>query len=160
MNKIYFIKEPKETADLIITVGEYPENLGTTAHKGYSRAYSYGIYDNTSYNYGEVSSSTININNSFTGEIIWLDEQTSSSDNDLYLLLYIIIPPSHNNDFSSTSKVIITNLNNKISKTLSFMTSGTIEGNNMIIFQYYAEENSYLFPTTNEQVPIKLDFIL
>lgn len=157
MSKIYFIKEPEEIGDLLITVGE--ETVASTGNtvKGYSFMQSTTGNSTDYINCGSISTSEIGINNEISAQIVGLYENYNSANTLLNTIMYLIVPPINNRDFTSTSTVTIISGTKNI--VLSFNSVGLISGNNIASF-YTTSSTEQLFTTANEQVSIKLEFTL
>lgn len=157
MSKIYFIKEPEETGDLIITVGE--ETVASTGNtvKGYSFMQSTTGNSTDYIDCGSISTSEININNEISAQIVGLYENYNSANTLLNTIMYLIVPPINNSDFTSISTVTIISGTKNI--VLSFNSVGLIGGNNIASF-YTTSSTEQLFTTANEQVSVKLEFTL
>lgn len=157
MSKIYFIKEPEETGDLIITVGE--ETVASTGNtvKGYSFMQSTTGNSTDYIDCGNISNSNININNEISAQIVGLYENYNSANTLLNTIMYLIIPPINNRDFTSTSTVTIISGTKNI--VLAFNSVGLIGGNNIASF-FSTSSTKQLFTTANKQVSVKLEFTL
>lgn len=157
MSKMYFIKEPEEIGDLLITVGE--ETVASTGNtvKGYSFMQS-TTGNSTDYtDCGNISNSNININNEISAQIVGLYENYNSANTLLNTIMYLIVPPINNRDFTSTSTVTIISGTKNI--VLSFNSVGLIGGNNIASF-YTTSSTEQLFTTVNAEVSINLEFSL
>lgn len=157
MSKIYFIKEPEETGDLAITVGEKTVTFTGNTVKGYSSMQSTTGNSTDYIDCGSISTSEISINNEISAQIVGLYENYNSANTLLNTIMYLIVPPINNRDFTSTSTVTIISGTKNI--VLSFNSVGLIGGNNIASF-YTTSSTEQLFTTANEQVSIKLEFIL
>ena len=157
MSKIYFIKEPEETGDLIITTGEGTVTSTGNTVKGYSFMQSTTGNSTDYIDCGSISTSEININNEISVQIVGLYENYNSANTLLNTIMYLIVPPINNSDFTSTSTVTIISGTKNI--VLSFNSVGLIGGNNIASF-YTTSSTEQLFTTANEQVSVKLEFTL
>lgn len=157
MSKIYFIKEPEEIGDLLITVGE--ETVASTGNtvKGYSFMQSTTGNSTDYIDCGSISTSEISINNEISAQIVGLYENYNSANTLLNTIMYLIVPPINNRDFTSTSTVTIISGTKNI--VLSFNSVGLIGGNNIASF-YTTSSTEQLFTTANKQVSVKLEFTL
>lgn len=157
MSKIYFIKEPEEIGDLLITVGE--ETVASTGNtvKGYSFMQSTTGNSTDYIDCGSISTSEISINNEISAQIVGLYENYNSANTLLNTIMYLIVPPINNRDFTSTSTVTIISGTKNI--VLSFNSVGLIGGNNIASF-YTTSSTKQLFTTANKQVSVKLEFTL
>lgn len=157
MSKLYFIKEPEEIGDLLITVGE--ETVASTGNtvKGYSFMQSTTGNSTDYIDCGSISTSEISINNEISAQIVGLYENYNSANTLLNTIMYLIVPPINNRDFTSTSTVTIISGTKNI--VLSFNSVGLIGGNNIASF-YTTSSTEQLFTTANKQISIKLEFTL
>lgn len=157
MSKIYFIKEPEEIGDLLITAGE--ETVASTGNtvKGYSFMQSTTGNSTDYIDCGSISTSEISINNEISAQIVGLYENYNSANTLLNTIMYLIVPPINNRDFTSTSTVTIISGTKNI--VLSFNSVGLIGGNNIASF-YTTSSTEQLFTTANKQVSVKLEFTL
>lgn len=157
MSNIYFIKEPEEIGDLLITVGE--ETVASTGNtvKGYSFMQSTTGNSTDYIDCGSISTSEISINNEISAQIVGLYENYNSANTLLNTIMYLIVPPINNRDFTSTSTVTIISGTKNI--VLSFNSVGLIGGNNIASF-YTTSSTEQLFTTANKQVSVKLEFTL
>ena len=157
MSNIYFIKEPEEIGDLLITVGE--ETVASTGNtvKGYSFMQSTTGNSTDYIDCGSISTSEISINNEISAQIVGLYENYNSANTLLNTIMYLIVPPINNRDFTSTSTVTIISGTKNI--VLSFNSVGLIGGNNIASF-YTTSSTKQLFTTANKQVSVKLEFTL
>lgn len=157
MSKLYFIKEPEEIGDLLITVGE--ETVASTGNivKGYSFMQSTTGNSTDYIDCGSISTSEISINNEISAQIVGLYENYNSENTLLNTIMYLIVPPINNRDFTSTSTVTIISGTKNI--VLSFNSVRLIGGNNIASF-YTTSSTEQLFTTANKQVSVKLEFTL
>lgn len=157
MSKLYFIKEPEEIGNLLITVGE--ETVASTGNtvKGYSFMQSTTGNSTDYIDCGSISNSNININNEISTQIVGLYENYNSSGTLLNTIMYLIIPSSSKNNFTSPSTVTITSGTNNI---ILYFGSIEVIGDNNIASFFSTSSTKQLFTTVNEEVSINFKFSL
>ena len=167
MSKIYFVKELEKAEDLVVvvTVGEH--TLYGLTYKGYLSSSFEEEYSIPSI--GLISKASINITDNISGKIDYIvGTQTSDTLYGPGVSCGITIPPENSNSFTiDVSNLVVTNLNNNVSYTAPLVNKDNRTDGVLIQFTLQLTlqpdeslQLTEIFPTVNEEVPIKLEFNL